>query len=174
MEVRRLSVQDWDGAALRAADRDPATGALLLDAAGVRDADRAFLRRLESLATPTVAVLSGRCDAGALALLASVTLGFAADDVTVSVAAATVLRLGLTSSLPAAVGAVPARGLLFASTLDATALRAHGLAHAGDPVAAAERLADPEAALLVRSLRVAARSTVEQARAYDDELRRIG
>lgn len=173
MDVHHLSPSDG-AAGLRAADRDPAVGAVLIDAAGVRELDVTFPRRLESLTTPTVAVLSGECDAGGLALLAAATLGFVADDVTVSVDHRTVLGLGLTSSLPAALGAVPARRLLFAGSLDAWALRASGLAHDGDPAAEAARLAVPGAALLVRSLRVAARSTAQQAMAYDDELRRLG
>ncbi|GAB3434814.1 hypothetical protein [Actinophytocola sediminis] len=170
MNVVRLSTRDWQAAAteLRAAE-----GVVLLEAAGVREVDGGFLRRLAALRTPTVAVLSGRCDAGGLALLAEVTLGFVADDVTVSVSPSAVLGLGLTWSLPRAVGAVPARGLLFAESLDARALRASGLAHVGDPTEAAARLADPATALLVRSLRVAARSTVDQASAYDHELRQL-
>jgi hypothetical protein len=119
---------------------------------------------------PTVAVVSGRCDASALAVLASVTLGFVTDDVAVSVDTETVLALGLTSSLPAALGGVRARGLLFAESLDAEALRSSGLAQCGNPEEAAHQLARPSSALLVRSLRVAARSTPEQARLYDAEL----
>ncbi|OLF14074.1 hypothetical protein BLA60_02605 [Actinophytocola xinjiangensis] len=173
MEVRQVSLSDGV-AGLRAAGRDPAVGAVLVDATGAREIDPAFPRRLESLDTPTVAVVSGDCDAGALAVLAAATLGVVTDDVTVTVEHPTVLGLGLTWSLPAALGAVPARRLLFAATLDAWALRASGLAHDGDPAAEAARLAVPGAALLVRSLRVAARSTPAQALAYDDELRRLG
>lgn len=146
--------------------------AVLVTATGLRYSDdvAAFLRRLDTAALPSVAVVSGRCDASALAVLASVTLGFVTDDAVVDVDAATVLALGLTSSLPAALGGARARGLLFAESVNAHGLRAAGLARFGDPEAAAKRLAEPPAALLVRSLRVAARSTPEQARHYDREL----
>jgi len=165
MSVARISPSATE---LRTAVGD----AVLVTAAGLRYSDdvAAFLRRLESTALPTVAVLSGRCDASALAVLASVTLGFVTDDVLVDVDAATVLAAGLTSSLPAALGGARARGLLFAGSVNAHALRAAGLARFGDPEAAVTRLADPSAALLVRSLRVAARSTPAQARDYDREL----
>jgi O-antigen ligase len=78
-----------------------------------------------SVSLPTVAVVSGQCDAAALALLAGVSLGFVTNDVSVSVDAPTVLALGLTSSLPVVVGAAPARGPLFSGgKLDAAVLRA--------------------------------------------------
>jgi hypothetical protein len=146
--------------------------AVLVTAADLRHSDdvTAFLRRLETTALPTVAVLSGRCDASALAVLASVTLGFVTDDVVVDIDPKTVLATGLTSSLPAALGGARARGLLFAESVNAHSLRAAGLARFGDPEAAVKRLATPSAALLVRSLRVAARSTTAQARDYDREL----
>jgi hypothetical protein len=171
--VVRLSA---DEKALRAADRDPAVTVALVELRDLRHSAEvsAFVRRLESVPLPTVAVLGGRCDASALAVLASVSLGFVTDDIEVSVDADTVLALGLTSSLPAAVGAAPARGLLFCASADAAVLLACGLARSGDADAAARRLADPAAALLVRSSRVAARSTVAQARQYDAELRRFG
>ncbi|TDV57536.1 hypothetical protein [Actinophytocola oryzae] len=163
--MRELSLSDWSSAAKEL------RSAAFVSAAGVRHdggTDR-FLRKLESV--PSVVVVSGECDASALALLATATLGFVTDDVAVSVDADTVLALGLTSSLPAAVGAVPARALLFGGTLDAAPLRDSGLARRGDPAAA--RVDSPGAALVVRSLRVAARSTAEQAREYDAELRQL-
>jgi enoyl-CoA hydratase/carnithine racemase len=165
MSVARISPSATE---LRAAVGD----AVLVTAPGLRySADvAAFLRRLESTALPTVAVVSGRCDASALAVLASATLGFVTDDVLVDVDATTVLSLGLTSSLPAALGGARARGLLFAESVNAHGLRAAGLARFGDPETAAKRLATPSAALLARSLRVAARSTPAQARDYDREL----
>lgn len=174
-DVPRLSVVDWKAAAT--ALRSVATGVVLIEAVDVSygGGTEAFLRRLESMPVPTVAVVGGRCDATALAVLAAATVGFAADDVTVSVAADTVLALGLTSALPAAIGLAPARGLLFGGTIEAKTLRDNGLARSGDPAATAARLgADPGAALLVRSLRVAGRSNIAQAREYDTELRRIG
>lgn len=168
----RLSVPDWTEAS--AALRSTTAAVVLVDADSVTygDGTSKFLRRLESV--PSVAIVSGACDASALALLATVSLGFVTDDVTVTVAADTVLALGLTSTLPAAIGLAPARGLLFGGTLDATALRDSRLTQVGDPLKAAERLAQPGNALLVRSLRIAARSTAAQARDYDTELRRIG
>jgi hypothetical protein len=175
--VTRLSLVDWTAAAKALRDAERGAGAVLVDAAGVRYGDGAdrFLQRLAATRLPTVSVVSGQCDATALVVLAGVSLGFVSDDVSVSVDVPTVLALGLTSSLPAAVGAAPARGLLFGTRLDADALRGSGLARYGeDPEAAATRLADPEAALLARSLRVAARSCAEQARAYDAELRQLG
>jgi enoyl-CoA hydratase/carnithine racemase len=172
--VTRLSIQDWRSAAkqLRA---EPGSVALI-EAAGIRYSDgaEAFLQRLESATRPVVAVVSGQCDATALAVLASATLGFVTDDVVVSVDASTVLALGLTSSLLLALGAIPARSLLFsAGQLDASALRRSGLAQDGDPVDASARLTDPATALLVRSFRVAARSSADQARLYDAELRQL-
>lgn len=165
MSVARISPSAKE---LRAAEGD----AVLVTAADLRYSDdiAAFLRRLESTALPTVAVVSGRCDASALALLTSVTLGFVTDDMLVDVDTATVLATGLTSSLPAALGGARARGLLFTESVNAHGLRAAGLARFGDPEAAVKRLATPSAALLVRSLRVAARSTPAQARDYDREL----
>lgn len=166
MSVARISPSATE---LRKATGDT----VLITAADVRYSDdvAAFLRRLESATLPTVAVVSGRCDASALAVLATATLGFVTDDALVDVDATTVLALGLTSSLPAALGGARARGLLFAESVNAHALRAAGLARFGDPETAAKRLATPDAALLVRSLRVAARSTPAQARDYDRELR---
>ncbi|MFJ7217845.1 hypothetical protein [Amycolatopsis sp. NPDC098790] len=151
----------------------PDSDVVLVEARGVRFGQDAvkFLRRLE--AVPSVVVVGGECDASALALLAAATLGFVTDDVRVSSDVDTVLALGLTSVLPAAIGAAPARALLLGGPADAGALRRSGLAASGDPSAAAARLTGPEAALLVRSLRVAARSTREQARQYDDELRQL-
>jgi hypothetical protein len=165
LSVSRLSLADWSTAGL--------APVALIEAAGLRYGDGAerFLRRLEPV--PAVAIVSGQCDASALALLATATLGFVADDLVVSVDVDTVLALGLTFSLPSAVGAAPARGLLFGGTLDAKALRDSGLARVGDPVAAATRLADSDAGLITRSLRVAARSSAEQARQYDAELRQL-
>ena len=93
---------------------------------------------------------------------------FAADDLSVEVTADTALALGLTSLL----AAPPLRSLLFTRP-DAAALRRCGLAQEGDPREAAHRLADPSFALLARSLRVASRSTPEQAREYDAELRHL-
>lgn len=173
-EHMTLSVVDWQeaAAALRGV-----SGAVLVEAIGAtHDAGTdAFLKRLEALPLPTVAVVGGRCDASALAVLATVGLGFVADDAVVTVDVATVLALGLTSILPAAIGLAPARRLLFGTELDATALRDSGLVTSGDPDEAAARLAaDPAAALLARSFRVAARSSTVQARQYDAELRRIG
>ncbi|GHF41407.1 enoyl-CoA hydratase/carnithine racemase [Amycolatopsis bartoniae] len=165
--MRTLSLSDWnaDAKELRGADE-----VVLIEANGLRYGDGAtgFFRRLDTLTVPTVTVVSGQCDASALALLASVSLGFAADDLRVEVAADTVLALGLTSLL----SAPPLRSLLFTQP-DAAALRRCGLAQEGAPEEAAVRLADPSAALLVRSLRVAARSTPAQAREYDAELRRL-
>jgi len=165
MTVARISPSSTE---LRAAAGD----AVLITATGLRYSEEvaAFVRRLASVPLPTVAVVSGQCDASALAVLASVSLGFVTDDVVVSVDAETVLATGLTSTLPAAVGSALARGLLFAETLDANGLRSCGLVRTGDPEAAAHRLATPDAAKLVRSLRVAARSTPDQARLYDAEL----
>lgn len=165
MSVARISPSAKE---LRGATGD----AVLVTAAGLKYSDEvaAFLRRLESTTLPTVATVSGRCDASALAILASVTLGFVADDVVVDVDTETVLATGLTSSLPAALGGARARGLLFTGSVNAHGLRAAGLARFGDPEAAAKRLATPSAALLVRSLRVAARSTPAHARDYDREL----
>ena len=165
MTVARISPSATE---LRSVDGN----AVLVTAAGLRYSDdvAAFLRRLPSVPVPTVAVVSGRCDASALAVLAAVSLGFVTDDVEVSVDARTVLATGLTSSLPAALGGARARGLLFAESVDASGLRACGLAQSGDPEEAARRLAQPSAALLARSLRVAARSTPDQARLYDAEL----
>ncbi|MBB4910901.1 hypothetical protein [Actinophytocola algeriensis] len=165
MTVARISVSAQE---LRAAEGD----AVLIAAPGVRYSPEvaSFVRRLASLPLPTVAVVSGQCDASALAVLASVSLGFVTDDVVVSVDARTVLALGLTSALPAALGGTRARGLLFAESVDATGLRACGLAQSGDAEDAVKRLARPSAALVVRSLRVAARSTPDQARLYDAEL----
>jgi hypothetical protein len=128
------------------------------------DTDR-FLRKLAS--APSVVVVGGECDATALAALATATLGFVTDDVSVAVATEVVLSLGLTWSLPVAIGAGPARGLLFGGVLDASALRDSGLAHRGTPEAVSVD------SLVVRSLRVAARSTPDQAREYDAELRRL-
>jgi enoyl-CoA hydratase/carnithine racemase len=165
MSVARISVSATE---LRAADGD----AVLVTAEGLRYSDEvaAFLRRLASVPLPTVAVVSGQCDASALAVLAAVSLGFVTDDVAVSVDAETALALGLTSSLPAALGGARARGLLFAESVDAATLRVCGLAQHGNPEEAVRHLAQPSAALLVRSLRVAARSTPDQARLYDAEL----
>ncbi|GAB1510534.1 hypothetical protein [Actinophytocola sp. KF-1] len=167
MDIARISPSE---AELRAAAR--AGTPVLVTAAGLRCSPEvvAFLRRLESAALPTAAVVSGRCDASALAVLATVTLGFVTDDVVVDVDAATVLALGLTSSLPAALGGARARGLLFAESVNAHTLRASGLARFGDPSAAVRRLAEPSAALLARSLWFAGRSTPAQARDYDREL----
>jgi enoyl-CoA hydratase/carnithine racemase len=180
-EARKL---DRGGALACAATRDPAVRVLHLDgSAGLPDADGPemgstadFLRRLESVALPTVATVGGACDASALALLTAATLGFVTGDITVRVEARAVLGLGLTSSLPGAVGAAPTRSLLLGTgVVEAAELVRCGLAHpAEDAAAAIERLADPSAALLVRSLRVAARSTQAQAREYDAELRHIG
>jgi hypothetical protein len=174
-DVVRLSVVDWKEAA--AILRGLSADVVIVEALGVTYGEGAwdFLRRLESLPLPTAGVVGGRCDASALAVLATVSLGFSTDDALVSVDADTVLALGLTSALPAAIGLAPARGLLFGGDVNATALRRSGLARSGDPAAAAARLAaDPAAALLVRSLRVAARSSVAQARQYDAELRHAG
>ncbi|MGB3439072.1 MAG: hypothetical protein WBA97_10010, partial [Actinophytocola sp.] len=131
MTIARISAS---GRELRAAERDDGVTAVLVTAAGPRYSDEvaAFVRRMASTTLPSVAVVSGQCDASALAVLASVGLGFVADDVVVSVDAGTVLALGLTSSLPAAVGGAPARGLLFAESVDAAALRSCGLARSGD------------------------------------------
>ena len=165
MFIARISVSATE---LRAAEGD----AVLITAAGLRYSDEvaAFLRRVAAVPLPTVAVVSGQCDASALAVLAAVSLGFVTDDVEVSVDTRTVLAIGLTASLPAALGGARARGLLFAESVDASGLRACGLAQSGDPEEAARRLAQPSAALLARSLRVAARSTPDQARLYDAEL----
>ncbi|MEU8639424.1 hypothetical protein AB0C38_45150 [Amycolatopsis sp. NPDC048633] len=162
MGFSRLVLEDWSSAP-----------SALVEARGVRFGDGAikFLRRLE--AVPSVVVVGGECDASALALLASATLGFVTDDVTVSVDVDSALALGLTSTLPAAIGGATARALLFGGPADATAVRRSGLAIDGDPEEAAARLAEPAAALLLRSLRVAAHSTRDQARQYDDELRQL-
>lgn len=176
--VARLSLADWASAAKALRDAERTAAAVLVDARGTRYAEGAdrFLQRLVSTRLPTVSFVSGQCDAAALAVLATVSLGLVSNDVSVSVDVPTVLALGLTSSLPTAVGAAPARGLLFAGApLDADALRGSGLArHGQDAEALATRLAEPAAALLVRSLRVAERSRPEQARAYDAELRQLG
>jgi hypothetical protein len=163
MGFSRLVLEDWSSAP-----------GVLVEARGMRFGDGAikFLRRLE--AVPSVVIVGGECDASALALLTSATLGFVTDDVSVSADVDSALALGLTSTLPSAIGSAAARALLFGGPADATALRLSGLAVEGDPEEAAARLADPAAALLVRSLRVAARSTREQARQYDDELRQLG
>lgn len=122
-----------------------------------------------------VATVGGECDAAALAILAGATLGFVTDDLAVSVHAADVLALGLTSSLPAAIGAAPARSLLLSPARGAAALVRSGLARpAEDAIGMIHRLTDPTATSLVRSLRFAARSTPAQARGFDAELRRIG
>lgn len=170
-----VTLKPGDGKALRDVVRDPATTVVHIDASGgLRGAD--FSARLESVALPTVATVGGDCDASALALLAAVSLGFVAEDLAVSLDADTVLAFGLTASLPAAIGAAPARSLLLgAGPLDAAALVECGLARpAAQAPAAIARLGDPSVASLVRSLRVAARSTPRQAREYDAELRRIG
>jgi hypothetical protein len=175
--VIRLSLTDWAAATKALRDAERTAAVVFVEAADVRFGDGAerFLQRLVSTRLPTVSVVSGQSDATALAILAGVSVGFVSNDVSVSVDTPTVLALGLTSSLPIAVGAAPARGLLFSERLDAAALRSCGLArHGEDPDAVATRLTDPAAALLVRSLRVAARSTAEQARAYDAELRQLG
>ncbi|KAA9157620.1 hypothetical protein FPZ12_024815 [Amycolatopsis acidicola] len=162
-----LDLVDWAGAAKRLREMP----VVLVRASGLRYGDAApdFLRRLEKV--PSVAVVSGACDASALALLTSATLGIAADDCTVSVEADTVLALGLTSTLPAAIGSAPARSVLFAGSIDAVSLQRLGFT--GDPASALERVSTPDAARLTRSLRVAARSTPGQARDYDAELRRL-
>jgi enoyl-CoA hydratase/carnithine racemase len=176
MPLTRIAFEDRSQTAERLRAARDATAVLLDATTGLRQADDAFLRRLDGLSVPTVAIVGGSCDASALAVLAGVSLGFVTDDVTVSVDAATILALGLTSSLPAAVGGAHARALLLGGgPIDAEALRATGLARPGDAEQAARRLAeDPAAGLLLRSMRVAARSTAEQARHYDTELRRIG
>lgn len=169
----RLVLDGWAHAAKEI--RALSSGAVLIEALGVRfdDGATAFFRRLDALSVPSVAVLGGACDASALALLASVTLGFVREDIEITADADAVLALGLTSVLPAALGGAPARALLLGGPVDAASLCQSGLATRGDPAEAADRLADPAAALLVRSLRVAARSTREQSRQYDDELRQL-
>jgi enoyl-CoA hydratase/carnithine racemase len=160
-----VSVSNWEEAAVELRSAAYVTAVNVRKARGLAR----FLHKLEQV--PSVVVVSGECDASALALLATATFGHVSDDVSVSVTADVVLWLGLTWSLPHAIGAVAAKGLLFGGTLDAAALRDSGLAHRGDPTAVS--LDSPHDALLVRSLGHAARSTAMQAESYDAQLREL-
>jgi hypothetical protein len=163
--VLQVSISDWTTA------ESELRSAAFVTAANVRKARglARFLAKLEKV--PSVVVVSGECDASALALLATATFGYVTDDVSVSVTADVVLWLNLTWSLPHAIGATPAKGLLFGGTLDATALRDSGLARRGDPTSVS--LDSPHDALLVRSLRHARRSTAMEAESYDSQLREL-
>jgi len=163
--VLQVSIEDW-----ATAERELRSAAFVT-AANVRKSRglARFLNKLEKV--PSVVVVSGECDASALALLVTATFGYVTDDVSVSVTADVVLWLGLTWSLPHAIGEAHAKTLLFGGTLDATTLRDSGLARRGDPTAV--QLDSPGDALLARSLHHAKRSTAIEAESYDSQLREL-
>jgi enoyl-CoA hydratase/carnithine racemase len=183
-DVQTVRLADPGGwATLRAAvrSREPG-GALLVDGAtgGRLDDDAAgTLPRLARAPRPVVVLLGGTWDAAGLALLLTGTVGYVLDDLAVELDdVGALLTLGLAGELQRAIGPVAARRLLLdARRLDATTAVRLGLARAAadaDPAATAARLArDGGARLLLRSLAAAARSTPDQARLYDTELRHL-
>jgi enoyl-CoA hydratase/carnithine racemase len=186
-EVETVRPGDAGGwAALQAAARSRSTdGALLVDAGdgGRLDDDpvavSTALQRLARAPRPVVVLLGGRWDAAGLALLLGGTVGYVHADLRIALDDVPVLlALGLPGDLQRAVGPPAARRLLLERAhLDAgTAVRL-GLAEPADDTAAgitAARLAGSTGArLLLRSLTTAARSTPDQARRYDAELRHV-
>ncbi len=169
---------------LRAAHRDSAVGAVLLDAgSGLAapgaelDAAAAALRTLATLPLPAVAALDGPADASALALALACPCAFAGPAWEVEPETRALLALGVPWALSARLGAGRAEALLLgAPPLTSARLTAAGIAEprADAPAAAAERAealaADPRAALLLRSLRAGARGDRAQAAAFDREL----
>jgi len=146
-------------------------GAVLIEIDGALAGDAARgLIRLAALDVPVVGSLAGAGDATLLATALTCAYTTATAALTVDCSSArTVLELGL----PWMLLQRGATSLLFApQPLTAARLAGAGLVEQdGDARAAAERLADdPGAALLVRSLRAAARSSAAQAAAYDREL----
>jgi enoyl-CoA hydratase/carnithine racemase len=163
-----LAIHSWDEVPRTLRD-----GAVLLEIDGTLPGDPARgLARLAALDVPVVGALSGAGDASLLAAALSCAYAAAAPSLTVDCGCPrTVLALGL--GLPRLLAQRGAASLLFGpQPLSAERLAAAGLVSlAGDARAIAQRLAgDPGAALLVRSLKAAARSSAAQAAAYDREL----
>lgn len=173
-----ITIASWDDV-----PRSLTAGAVLLELDGGLPGDPVRgLARLAALEVPVVTALAGAGDATLLAAATISAVALAAPSLTVDCSSRRqVLELGL----PWALLQRGAQALLFAAQpLGAARLAAAGLvetriAGAGgdgvsDASAAARRLAqDPGAALLVRSLRAAARSSAAQAAAYDRELREL-
>lgn len=169
-----LRIASWDDI-----PRSTDAGAVLIVLDGsLPGTPAAGLGRLAALDAPVVASLAGHGSAAALALALAASCAFASESFSLDCSEPRdVLELGLGGRLVAAVGMAQAKAILFGpQPVAAARLEARGaLTVSTDPeasaVEAASRLAaDPDAALLVRSLRAAARSTPAQAAAYDSEL----
>jgi enoyl-CoA hydratase/carnithine racemase len=166
--VSVLRIASWDDL-----PRRTDAGAVLVELDGPALGDAVSgLRRLSALDVPVVASLAGSGDATLLAAALHASYAVAAPELRIECAPRDVLALGITWRLER----MGARSLLFGpQPLDAARLERAGIVEVGgDAEAAAERLAtDPATALLVRSLRAAARSSAAESRAFDDELREL-
>jgi len=161
-------VQNWDEV-----PRSLREGAVLLEINGELQGDAGRgLARLAALEVPVVSALSGEGDATLLAVALVSAYCTASPSLRVDCNS---VRLLLELGLPWRTLQRGCQSLLFAGRLPGEQLAARGFVQLStDAREVAERLAsDSASALLVRSLRSAARSDAAQAAAYDRELLKL-